>query len=161
MLFSHSVVSNSVTPWTVAHQASLSPTISWSLLKPMSIESIMPSNHLILCCPLLLPSIFPSIRIFSNDLALHIRWPKYWSFSFSISPWVSVGKLLSHVQFFVTPWTVAYQAPPPMESSRQEYRSGLPFPSPMGLRGTMKKSHLIFPVLHVTLIIVLFWRVVS
>ena len=76
-----------VTPWTAAHQASLSITNSQSLLKLMSIESVMPSNHLILCCPLLrLPSIFPSIRVFSNESALLIRWPKYWSFSFSISP---------------------------------------------------------------------------
>ena len=75
-----------VTPQTVACQASLSFTISGRLLTFMSIESVMPSNHLILCCSLLLPSIFPSIRVFSNELALHIRWPKYWSFSFSISP---------------------------------------------------------------------------
>ena len=76
-----------VTPWTAARQASLSITISWSPPKPMSIESVMPSNHLIFCCPLLLlPSIFPSIRVFSNDSVLCIRWPKYWSFSFSISP---------------------------------------------------------------------------
>ena len=75
------------TPWTVARQASLSITNSWSLPKLMSIESVMPSNNLILCCPLLpLPSIFPSIRVFSNESALRIRWPKYWSFSFSISP---------------------------------------------------------------------------
>ena len=75
-----------VTPWTAAHQASLSITSFQSLLKLMSIGSVMPSNHLILCCPLLLlPSIFPSIRVFSNDSVLHIRWPKYWSFSFSIS----------------------------------------------------------------------------
>ena len=75
------------TPWTAAHQASLSITNSWSLPKPMSIESVMPSNHLILHHPpLLLPSIFPSIRVFSNESALHIRWPKYWSFSFNISP---------------------------------------------------------------------------
>ena len=75
------------TPWTAARQASLSFTSSWSLLKPMSIASVMPSNHLILCRPLLLlPSIFPSIRVFSNESALHVRWPKYWSFSFSISP---------------------------------------------------------------------------
>ena len=74
------------TPWTAAHQASLSFTISRSLLKLMSIESVMPSNHLIFCHPLLLlPSIFPSIRGFSNESALHIRWPKYWSFSFSPS----------------------------------------------------------------------------
>ena len=76
-----------VTPWTAAHQASLSITNSWSLLKLMSIESVMPSNHLILCHPLLfLSSILPSIRVFSNESVLHIRWPKYWSFSFSISP---------------------------------------------------------------------------
>ena len=75
------------TPWTAAYQASLSITISQSLLKLMSIESVMPSNHLILCRPLLLPpSIFPSISIFPNESVLHIRWPEYWSFSFSISP---------------------------------------------------------------------------
>ena len=74
-------------PWTAARQASLSITNSRSSPKPMSIESVMPSNHLILCRPLLLlPSIFPSIRVFSNESALRIRWPKYWSFSFSISP---------------------------------------------------------------------------
>ena len=74
-------------PWTAARQASLSITNSWSLLKLMSMESVMPSSHLILCRPLLLLlSIFPSIRVFSNESALHIRWPKYWSFSFSISP---------------------------------------------------------------------------
>ena len=76
-----------MTPWTATCQASLSFTVSWSLLKLMSIKSVIPSNHLILCHPLhLLPSIFPSIRVFSNELALPIRWPKYWSFSFSISP---------------------------------------------------------------------------
>ena len=76
-----------MTPWTAARQASLSSTNSWSLLKLLSIESVMPSNHLIFCCSFLLPlSIFPSIRVFSNESVLHIRWPKYWSFSFSISP---------------------------------------------------------------------------
>ena len=76
-----------LTPWTAARQASLSITNSWSLPKPISTESVMPSNHLILCFPLLfLPSIFPSIGVFSNELALHIRWPKYWSFSFNITP---------------------------------------------------------------------------
>ena len=87
-----------VTPWIAACQASLSFTISQSLLKLMSIESVMPSNHLILCCPLLLlPSIFPSIRVFSNDLgsALCIRWPKYWSFSFSISSSNEYSRLIS------------------------------------------------------------------
>ena len=76
-----------VTPWTAASQTPLSFTISWRLLRFMSIELVMLSNHLILCCPLLfLPSIFPSIRVFPSELALHIRWSKYWSFSFSISP---------------------------------------------------------------------------
>ena len=84
--FSHSVVSDSMTPWTTAHKASLSITNSWSLPKLVSTELVMPFNHLILCHPILLPSIFPSIRVFSNELALHIRWPKYWSFSFNISP---------------------------------------------------------------------------
>ena len=73
------------TPWTAAGQASLSFTISWSLLRLMSIEPVMPSNHLILYHPVLLPSVFPSIRVFSNELALRIRWPKYWSFSISPS----------------------------------------------------------------------------
>ena len=80
-------MSDSATPWTATHQASLSFTISQSLLKLRSIESVMPSNHLILCRPLLLlPSVFPSIRVFSSESVLHIRWPKYWSLSFSISP---------------------------------------------------------------------------
>ena len=86
LLFSRSVIRPSATPWTAAHQSPLSFTISQTLLKLMSTESMMPSNHLILCRPLLLlPSVFPSIRVFSNESALHIRWPKYWSFSFSIS----------------------------------------------------------------------------
>ena len=85
--FSCSVLSDSFwTPWTAAYQASLSITNSWSLLKLMPIQSVMPSNHLILCRPLLLPSIFPSIRVFSNESVLCIRWPMYWNFSFSISP---------------------------------------------------------------------------
>ena len=85
-----------MTPWTAAHQASLPITKPWSLLKLMSIESVMPSNHLILCRPLLLlPSIFPSIRVFSNESALHITWPKYWSFSFSICPFDEYSGLIS------------------------------------------------------------------
>ena len=85
-----------VTPWTAARQASLSITNSWHLLKLMSIESVMPSSHLIFCCPLLfLPSVFPSIRVFFNDSALHIRWPKYLSFSFSISPSNEYSGLIS------------------------------------------------------------------
>ena len=84
------------TPWTAAHQASLSITNSWNLLKLMSIELVMPSNYLILCCPLLLlPSVFPSLRVFSNESALRIRWPKIWSFSFSISPSNEYSGLIS------------------------------------------------------------------
>ena len=84
------------TPWTAACQTSLSITNSHSLLKLMSIESVMPPNHLILCRPLLLlPSIFPSIRVFSNESGLHIRWPKYWSFSFTISPSNEYSGLIS------------------------------------------------------------------
>ena len=84
------------TPWTVARQASLSITNSWSLLKLMSIKSVMPSNHLILCHRLLLlPSIFPSIRVFSSESALCIRWPKYWSFSFNSSPSSEYSGLIS------------------------------------------------------------------
>ena len=94
--FSCSIVSDFATPWTAAHQAFLSITKSWSLLKLMSFKSVMPSNHLILCCPLLLlPSIFPSIRVFSNESVLHIKWPKYWSFSFSISPSNEYSGLIS------------------------------------------------------------------
>ena len=85
-----------VTPWTAAHQASLSITNSWSLLKLMSIELVMPFNHLILCHPFLFPpSIFPSIWVFSNESVLCIRWPKYWSFSFSISPFKQYLGLIS------------------------------------------------------------------
>ena len=95
--FSRSVVSDSLwTPRTAAHQASLTITNSRSLLKLMSIESVMPSNHLILCRPLHLPpSIFPRIRVFSNESVLHIRWPKYWSFSFSIIPSKEIPGLIS------------------------------------------------------------------
>ena len=96
------------TPWTAAHQASLSITNSRRPPKPMSIESVMPSNHLILCRPLLLLlSIFPNIRIFSNESVFQIRWPKYWSFSFSISQSV---QSLSHVWLVATPWTSGCQA---------------------------------------------------
>ena len=85
-----------MTPWTAAHQAPLSFTISQALLKFISIKSVIPSNHLALCHPLLLlPSIFPSIRVFSNELALHFRWSKYWSFSFSISPSSEYSGLIS------------------------------------------------------------------
>ena len=86
-LFTHSVVSHSLHPCGLQHTRLPCHSVSWSLLKLMSIESVMPSNHLILCHLLLfLPSLFPSIRVFSSELAVHIRWPKYWSFSLSISP---------------------------------------------------------------------------
>ena len=96
LFFSCSVVSYSfVIPWTAAHQASLSFTISWSLLKLMSIELVMPSNHLILCRPLLLlPSVFPTIRVFSKESTLRIRWPKFWSFSINISPSNEYSRLI-------------------------------------------------------------------
>ena len=95
------------TPWTAARHASLSIENSQSLLKLMSIELVMPSNHLILCCPLLLlPSIFPSIRVFSNESVLHIRWPKYWSFSFNISPSSKYSRLISFRMDWLDPTAV-------------------------------------------------------
>ena len=84
-----------LTPWTAAREASLSITNSQSILKLMSIESVMPSNHLVLCCSLLLPSIFPSIRVFSNESVFHIRWQNFWGFSFSISPSNDYSGLIS------------------------------------------------------------------
>ena len=95
-----------VTSWTAARQASLSITNSWSLLKLMSIESVMPSNHLILCHPLLPPSIFPSIRVFSNESAFRIRWPKFWRFSFSISPSNEYSGLISFKMDWLDPLAV-------------------------------------------------------
>ena len=93
--FSHSVVWDSVIPWTAARQAYLSITSSQSLLKLMSTHLVMPSNHLIICSPLLLPSVFPSIKIFSNESVLCISWPKYWHFSLSISPSSEYSGLIS------------------------------------------------------------------
>ena len=94
-----------VTPWTAAGQAPLSIINSWSLLKLMSIESVIPSNHLILCHPLLLPpSIFPSIRVFTNESALRIRWPKYWSFSFNISSSSEYSGLISFRMDWILSW---------------------------------------------------------
>ena len=109
-------------PWTAARQASLSFTISWSLLKLMFIELMMPSNHLILCRPLLLlPSIFTSIRVFSNKLALCNRWPKYWSFSFSISPSNEYSELISFridwFDFIAIPGILKSSAAPQFEST--------------------------------------------
>ena len=109
-----------MTPWTAAHQASLSITNSQSLLKLMSIELVMPSNHLILCCPLLLlPSIFPSIRVFSNESTLHMRWPKYWSFSFSIIPSKEYSRLIS----FRIDWLDLLAVQGTLKSLLQHYNS--------------------------------------
>ena len=118
LLFSHSAVSNS-DPWTAACQASLSFTISQSLLKLMSIESMMLSNHLILCRPLLLPSIFPSISVFSNESVLHIRWPKYWSFNFNISPSSEYSGLIS----FRTDWFYHFAVQGTLKSLLQHHSS--------------------------------------
>ena len=108
------------TPWTTARQASLSITNSRSLLKLLSIKSVMPSNHLILCHPLLLlPSIFPSIRVFSNKSALHIRWPKYWSFSFNISPSNEPPGLIS----FRMDWLDLLAVPGTLKSLLQHHSS--------------------------------------
>ena len=120
LLFSHSVVSDSVIPWTAARHASLSFTISWSLLKFMSIEWMMPSNHLILCYPLLPPpSIFPSIRVFSNELAVRIRWPKCWNFSFSINPSSGYSRLMS----FRTDWFDLFVVQGTLKSLLQHHNS--------------------------------------
>ena len=109
-----------VTQWTAAHQASLSITNSRSLLRLMSIRSLMPSNHLILCCPLvLLPSIFPSIRVFSGESALRIRWPKYWSFSFNISPSNEHSGLI----FFRMDWLDLLTVQGTLKSLLQHYSS--------------------------------------
>ena len=110
-----------VTPWTAAHQASLSITSSWSLLKIMSIESVMSSSHLILCHPLLhLPQIFPSIRIFSSESVLCIRWPEYWSFSFRISPSNEYSGLISFridwLGLLAVQGTLKYSPTPQFES---------------------------------------------
>ena len=108
------------TPWTAACQASLSITNSQSLLKLMSIELVMPSNHLILCCPLLLPpSIFPSIRVFSNELVLHIRWPEYWSFSYSVSPSNEYSRLI----FFRIDWLYHLAVQGTLKSLHQHHSS--------------------------------------
>ena len=119
LLFSCSVMSDSATPWTAACQASLSTTISQSLLKLMPIESVMPSNHLIFCRPLLPPSVFPSIRFFSKESVLHIRWPKYWSFSFNISPCNEYSGLIS----FRMDWLDLLVAQRTLKSLLQHYSS--------------------------------------
>ena len=119
--FSHSVVSNSLLPHGLhaVHQASLCITNSQSLLKLMSIEWMMPTNHLILCRPFLLPSIFPSIKVFFNELVLCIRWPKYWSFSFSISPSNEHSGLIS----FRMDWVDLLAVQGTLKSLLQHHRS--------------------------------------
>ena len=113
------------TPWTAAHQASLSITNSWSLLKLMSIDSVMPSNHLILCRPLLLlPPIPPNIRIFSNESALRMRWPKYWCFSFSIIPSKEHPRLIS----FRMDWLDLLAVQGTLKSLLQHYNSKASIP---------------------------------
>ena len=113
-------MSDSVIPWPAAHQASLCITNSWSLLKLMSIEPVTPSNHLILCHPLLLPpSIFPSIRVFSSESVLHIRWLKYWNFSFSISPSNEYSGLIS--------FRIDSKEPSPMSQFKSIYSLALSF----------------------------------
>ena len=107
------------TPWTAARQASLSITNSWSLLKLMPIESVMPSSHLFLCHPLLLPSIFPSIMVFSNQSVLRIEWPKYWHFSFSISPSNEYSGLIS----FRMDWLVLFAVQGTLKSLLQHHSS--------------------------------------
>ena len=121
--FSCSVMSDSVTPWTAALQASLSITNSRSLLKLVSIELVMPSNHVILCRSLpLLPSIFPSIRVFSSESVLHIRWPKYCSFSFSISPSNEYSEVIS----FRINWFDLFAVQKTLKSLLQHYSSKAP-----------------------------------
>ena len=116
---------NSVTPWTAAYQDSLSITNSQSSLKLMFIESVVPSNHLILCHPLLLPpSIFPSIRVFSSESVLHIRWPKYWSFSFSISPSNEYSGLIS----FSIDWLNLFAVQGTLKSLLQHHSSKASIP---------------------------------
>ena len=113
------------TPWTTARQASLTITNSWSLLKLMSIEWVMPSNRLILCHPLLLPSIFPSVRVFSKESALCIRCPKYWSFSFSISPFDDCSVLIS----FMIDWLDLLAVQGTLKSLLQHHSSKASLPS--------------------------------
>ena len=128
------------TPWTAARQASLPFTISWSLIKLMSIELAMPSDHLILCCPLLLlPSIFPSSRVFSNESALHITWPKYWSFSFSISPSNEYSGLCSfRIDWFDLLADQELTPAPQFESISSSALSLLYGPTPTSINGYWK-----------------------
>ena len=137
--FSHSVLSHLfATPWTATRQASRSITNSSSLLKLMSIESVMPSNHLILCRPLLLlPSIFPSIRVFSNQSVLRIRRPKYWSFSFSISPSSEYPALIS----FRMNWLDLLAIQGTLKSLLQHHRSKASILQPSAYSPTRTSIH--------------------
>ena len=125
-----------MTPWTSARQASLSLTISRSWLQLMSIESVTLSNHLILCCPLLLPSIFPSIRVFSNESVLCIRWPKYWRFSFSISPsmniwhWFPGGSTVKCLSAMQETWVRSLGWEDPLEKEMAAHSSTLTWKIP-------------------------------
>ena len=122
--FSCSIMSDSLNPWFAARQASLSITNSQSLLKPMSIESVMPSNYLIFRHPLLFPpSIFPRIRVFSNESALHIRWPKYWSFSFNTSDLISPSNEYSGLISFRMDWLDPFAVQRTLESLLQHHSS--------------------------------------
>ena len=118
-----------MTPCTAAHQASLSFTISWSFLKLLSIEPVILSNHLILCHSLLLPSIFPSIRVFSSESALHVRWPKYWCFSFSISPSNDYSGLIS----FKIDWFELLAVQRTLKSLLQHYSLNVSIPQRLSL----------------------------
>ena len=132
-----------MTPWTAACQASLSVTNSQSLLKLMSIKTVMPSNHLILPCPLLLqPSIFPTIRVFSSESVLRIRWPKYWSFSFSMSPSNEYSGLISFridwIDLFAVQGTREYSPKPQFKSINFSALSFLYSPTPTSIRDYWK-----------------------
>ena len=132
-----------VIPWTAAHQASLSSTISQSLLKLISFESVMPSNHLILCRPLLLlPLIFPSIRVFSNESVLGIRWPKDWSFSFSLNPYNEYSRVVIKKKKKIPGWPVKLiLSPHQFHLQSPDYDLG---PLPWGgSRGSSKHSRLL------------------
>ena len=138
LLFSCDILSNSLgIIWIATHHSPLS-SVSWSLLKLISVELVMLSNHLMLCYPLLLPSNFPSIRVFSNELSIRIRWPKYWSFSFSSrhsNESVSASvQSLSHFRLFVTPWTAVHQASLSITNSRT-------LPKLMFIESVMPSNH--------------------
>ena len=130
-----------MTPWTAACQASLSITNSWSLLKLMSIESVMPSNRLILCRLLLLPSVFPSIRVFSSESFLRIRWPKYWSFSFSISPFNEHSGLISFRMDWLDLLAVQGTLKSLLQPTRLSYKASVLLGSAFFINPTLTSIH--------------------